>query len=67
MSPLEQPFLTDPEIVRRVGEVEALLRLVVRDGQDRPFVAVGRAADELHRLAADLMPESLNPKSRVGG
>jgi hypothetical protein len=52
-----RPFITDPEIVRRLEEVEALLRSIIRNGEERPFVAVGRAADDLHRLAVDLTPE----------
>lgn len=55
---IEQPFLTDPEIVRRLEEVEARLRLIICSGQERPFVAVGRAADDLHRLAVELLPEA---------
>lgn len=66
MSSVEQPFLTDPEIVRRLGEVEARLRSIIREGHDRPFVEVGQAADELHRLAADLMPESVDHELGVG-
>jgi hypothetical protein len=54
----ERPFLTDDEIVRRLGGVEALLRSIIRTSQERPFVAVGQAADDLHRLVRDLMPET---------
>jgi hypothetical protein len=57
MTSLERPFLTDPEIVRRLEAVESALRSIVRNGQDRPFPEVGRAADDLHRLARDLVPE----------
>jgi hypothetical protein len=53
-----KPFLTDLEIVRRVEEVESALRSIIRSGHDRPFLAVGQAADELHRLAVDLAPET---------
>lgn len=52
-----RPFITDDIIVSRLRTVEALLRQVIHDGQDRPFVEVGRAADALHRLARDLQPE----------
>ncbi len=56
-----KPFLTDAEITRRVEAVELLLRSIIRDGQERPYVAVGQAADDLRRLAKDLMPESQWP------
>ncbi len=46
---------------RRVEAVELLLRSIIRDGQERPYVAVGQAADDLRRLAKDLMPESQWP------
>ncbi len=55
---LGRPFLTDDEIVRRLKEVEAALRSIIRDGRDRPFTEVGHAADDLHRLAMDLAPEA---------
>jgi hypothetical protein len=58
-----KPFLTDPEIVRRLEAVEAALRSIIRTSQERPFVAVGRAADEVHRLAVGLSPD--NPESLV--
>lgn len=60
-----RPFLTDPEIVRRLADVEALLRSIIRTGQDRPFVLVGRAADELHRLSTDLIPENVDENLRA--
>ena len=50
-------FLTDPEIVRRIEAVETALRSIIRNGADRPFVAVGQAADDLRRLAQDIVPE----------
>jgi hypothetical protein len=52
------PFLTDDEIVRRLEAVEAALRSIIRDGRDRPFTEVGHAADDLHRLVRDLLPEA---------
>jgi hypothetical protein len=47
--------MTGPEIVVRIEAVEALLRATIREGRDRPFVAIGRGADDLHRLAVDLL------------
>lgn len=53
-----KPFLTDAAIASRLAEVEAALRAVICDSQERPYVVVGQAADDLRRLAKDLMPES---------
>jgi hypothetical protein len=53
---LVKPFLTDDAIVRRLEEIEKALRAIADGRGDR--TAVGQAADDLHRLAMDLMPEA---------
>ena len=50
----EHPCLTDREICERVHAVEVQLRQVIRDARERPFVIVGRCADELAKLRREL-------------
>ena len=57
-----RPFLTDPEIIARVLDVEARLRSLVSGGLAQRFVGVDQvrqAADDLRRLADDLRPSEV--------